>query len=76
MKVNLKIIKKKGLVLKNMLMVQFMKVILQTEKSVGMENILFQMENIMKAILKMIYMKEKEFMNGQRRVEDIKANFI
>jgi hypothetical protein len=46
------------------------------EKNVDKENILFRMENIMKVILKMIYMKEKEYMNGLRKEEDIKDNFI
>ena len=76
MKVFLKIIKKKGLVLKSILMVLFTKEILLMAKNVGMVNILSLMENIMKEIFKMIYMKGRELMNGHKKGEVIKGNFI
>ena len=45
-------------------------------KKMVMVNIHFQMGNTMKVILKMIYMKVKVYMNGQKKEENIKANFI
>ena len=76
MKDNLKIIKKKDLELKNILMVLFMKGIFLMGKKMDKENIPFLMGNIIKEIFKMIYMKEMEFMNGQKREGGMKDNFI
>ena len=45
-------------------------------KNADKENIHFLMGNIMKAISKMIYMKVKENMNGQKKEGNIKDNFM
>ena len=53
-----------------------MKEILLMAKSLGKVNILFLMENIMKVIFKVIYMREKEYMNGLKKEGVTKGNFI